>query len=176
MYWYNFTAKLFFFLKKKKKKEEREAEEEEEEEERIWAGLQMNSPGTLLGGVIPSSCLAFAWVLQNVPVFIKCSGCSRELTGHVTQTPFQEAPPGDLRGATLGKVRSTVPRGGSATPLDKLQPDIFDSWMRWCVKSIICKIGVYPHSSEMEVFENNGGGPEYGTLQIMFPFSVTVRY
>ncbi len=138
MYWYNFTAKLFFFFKRKRR------EAEEEEEQRIWSGLQMNSPGTLLGGVIPSSCLAFSWVFQNVPVFIKCSGCSRELTGPVTQTPFQEAPAGDRRGGTLGKIRSNVPRRGSATPLDKLQPDIFDSWMRWCVKSIICKIGVYP--------------------------------
>jgi len=86
-----------------------------------------------------------------VPVFIKCSGCTRELAGPVIQTPFQEAPAGDLRGATLGKVRSTVPRGGSATPLDKLQPDIFDSWMRWCVKSVICNIDVFPQFSRGRV-------------------------
>lgn len=61
------------------------SESEVEEEQRIGAGLQMNSPGTLLGGVIPSSCLTFARVLQNVLLFIKCSGWDcRELTGLVT--------------------------------------------------------------------------------------------
>ncbi|CAB1329495.1 unnamed protein product, partial [Coregonus sp. 'balchen'] len=34
--------------------------EEREEEEKVGAGLPMNSPGTLLGGVIPSSGLALA--------------------------------------------------------------------------------------------------------------------
>lgn len=122
----------------------------------------MNPPGTLLGGVIPSSCLALAGVLQNAPVFIKCSGCCRELTGAVTQTPFQEAPAGSPRGATLGKVRSTVPTEGSAIPLDKLQPDIFDSWVRLCVKSLICKINAYPQSSVVEEFVNHGRCPRTG--------------
>lgn len=63
----------------------------------------MNSPGTLLGEVIPSSGLAPAGALQNAPVFTQCSGSSRALAWPVTQTQIQEAPAGDWRGGPSGQ-------------------------------------------------------------------------
>lgn len=146
MYWYNFTAKLF------SKREEGEREGE--------GGKNLSWPSVELirdyvGGVIPSSCLTLAWVLQNVLVFIQCPGCSRELAGPVTQPHIQEAPAGDLWGATLAKSGQLCQDGGGGSPpLDKLQPDIFDSWMWRCVKLVIYKIDMLKGLKAMVIAQN----------------------
>lgn len=147
MYWYNFTAKP----KKRGREWERVGggrgggaenlswPSDELTRDFAWRGHPKFMPGSCLNSA-ECACVYKVLCLQ-LGAHWACN--TNSLPGGTCRGP---------EGGHSGQSQVNCAKRGSTTPLDKLQPDIFDSWMRWCVKSVICKIDVYPQFSSGRVW------------------------